>query len=90
MTIGASVNSNFNTKYFIMQGGYTLVNSYRGNFGVGAGLHVMELAASISAEVTAEGNTTNLGTGASSSTAPLPKHLLLRRLRFYTHVGCDG
>ena len=72
VTIGASVTSNFNTKYYILQGGYSFVRSDRANFGVGVGLHVMRLSASISAELSANGMTTDLGTGASDSTAPLP------------------
>ena len=72
MTIGASVASNFNTKYYILQGGYSFVRSDRANIGVGVGLHVMQLSASISAELSANGMTTDLGTGASDSTAPLP------------------
>ena len=72
MTIGSSVTSNFNTKYYILQGGYAFVHTDRANFGVGAGLHVMELSASISGELTAGGMTIDQGTGASDSTAPLP------------------
>ena len=72
VTIGASVASNFNTKYYILQGGYSLVRTDRTNFGVGAGFHVMQLSATISAELTGNGMTTDLGTGASDSTAPLP------------------
>ena len=72
VTIGASVTSNLNTKYYILQGGYSFLHTDRANFGVGAGLHVMQLSASISAELSANGMTTDLGTGTSDSTAPLP------------------
>ncbi len=72
VTIGASVTSNLNTKYYILQGGYSFVHTERANFGVGAGFHVMQLSASISAELSGNGMTTDLGTGASDSTAPLP------------------
>jgi hypothetical protein len=90
VTIGASVNSNFNTKYFIVQGGYSLVSSDRGNFGVGAGLHVMDFTASVSAEVTVDGTTTNLGTGESSSTAPLPNIYLYGSYAFTPSFAATG
>ncbi len=72
VTIGASVTSSFNTKYYILQGGYSFVHTDRANFGIGAGFHVMRLSATISAELSGNGITTDLGTGTSDSTAPLP------------------
>ncbi|MCK5923751.1 MAG: hypothetical protein KAG66_22645, partial [Methylococcales bacterium] len=72
VSIDASITSEFNTKYYILQGGYTLLKTDRANLGVGAGLHIMELEASISAKLTSDGVTTDFGTGASDALAPLP------------------
>lgn len=96
VTIGSSVTSSFNTKYFILQGGYTFLQTDRANLGVGGGFHVLELSASISAELSAGGMTTNLGTGASDTTAPLPniyfygQYALTRKLAADISIGWFG
>ena len=90
VTIGASVTSSFNTKYYILQGGYSFVRTDRTNFGVGAGFHIMRLSASISAELTGNGMTTDLGTGASESTAPLPNVYIFGDYAFSPKLAATG
>ena len=70
--IGASVTSAINMKYYIAQAGYSFVHTDRANIGAGGGFHVMDFSANISAELSAQGMTTDLGTGTSEVTAPLP------------------
>ncbi len=90
VTIGASVNSAFNTRYYILQGGYTLVETNRANFGIGAGLHVMDMSATVAAEVVIDGVITDLGTGTSNSTAPLPNIYVYGEYTFTPKVAMTG
>ena len=90
VSIGATVNSSFNTKYYILQGGYSLVNSGKANMGIGMGLHVMEMTASISAAVIVDGQTNDLGTGSSNSTVPLPNVYIYSDYSFTPKIAASG
>ena len=90
VTIGASVTSSVSAEYYILQGGYSFVQTDRASFGVGAGFHVIDFSASISAELSAEGMTTDLGTGTSDITAPLPNVYLYGDYAFTPRIAATA
>jgi len=63
-SVGAVVNSEFNSDIFRLSGGYSFIKNAQSELGVALGLHVTDFAASLSAA--------SVGTKAGDTLAPLP------------------
>jgi len=94
--VGASVSSDFDAQWFILEATYSFYRSETVDTGIGLGVHVVDLDTSLTATIRVGDRETELVTGNLDTLAPLPnvlayvswkfkpKWMLIARLGYFT------
>ena len=70
--VGARVDSSLDLDVYAANLAYNLIHSKRARFGVGAGLHAVNIDLELSAKITVDGKQVSLGSGDEDFLAPVP------------------